>query len=129
MGEKQAGVMREIKFRSKRVDNGEWVYGFYYAIGGYRYIHSVRKLFGDSWVSNTYQVDPATIGQFTGLRDKNGREIYEGDILQADDPKDKLTFSVKWYSYGGTNLLGINTEAFLVVGNIHDNPNLLKGVS
>ena len=57
-----------------------------------------------------------------------GREIYEGDILQAHDfPKDRLTFSVTWCEYGGFNLLGINTSAFKVIGNVHENPEITKG--
>jgi hypothetical protein len=64
--------------------------------------------------------------EFTGRVDKCGKEIYRGDILQADDPRDKLTFSVKWYDNGGFNLLGINTAAFLVIGNVYDNPVIQK---
>ena len=68
--------MREIKFRGKRIDTGEWVYGFYY-----------EKPSGKSYIYNNqtrlhHKVDPATVGQYTGLRDKKGEEIYKGDISE-----------------------------------------------
>ena len=69
--------MREYKFHGKRIDNGEWVYGFLiqYENGWF-----ICNFIGDAY---QYEVDPSTVGQFTGMKDKNGREIYEGDTVLA----------------------------------------------
>lgn len=70
--------MRQIKFRGKRKDTGEWVYG--------DLVHTIKDILilpiDEGW--NQYSVNSKTIGQFTGLCDKNGKEIYEGDILSAN---------------------------------------------
>ena len=68
--------MREIKFRGKREDNGEWVYGYYLVAAGVPFI----SVFG---ALEPVQIVPETVGQFTGLHDKNDVEIYEGDAVQA----------------------------------------------
>lgn len=132
--------MREIKFRGKRLDNGEWVYGYIREMfsdvdpNGRFVICPAKTFSSDGWEDlDEVEVDPATVGQYTGLKDKNGREIYEGDILQDEIGfKGKIIYSMGAF-YGdfgeGFELQYFSEglhEACILAGNIHDDPELLK---
>lgn len=109
-------INREIKFRGKRDDTNEW--------------HYWEVLMGHKLKYNSVVLE--TIGQYTGLKDKNGKEIYEGDIIKATNfcyvvYFDKATFKVKFNANWEDDLQHLRLdEIFEVVGNIHENSNLLK---
>ena len=130
--------MREIIFRGKRLDNGEWVEGYFVNLWMINYQKHQPIITDNNAVS--YDVDPSTIGQYTGLKDKHGKKIFEGDILGSryDNlyPDDVAIEVVKWFRNGWyiqqeNNLPDALCEYGVlpyseVIGNIHDNPELLK---
>lgn len=152
-------TMREILFRGKRMDNGEWVTG-YYVKAVYHWhkngIHEDWMICGAAanggWfaVHKRCAVDPATVGQFTGLTDKNGKKIFEGDIVEYKTPENlRAVGEVKFGEYGkcGHTNIGFfckwNIQKWTVclrqdigyfaknckievIGNIHDNKELLE---
>ena len=130
--------MRESKFRGKRIDNDKWVYGdlihCYGADAGRIFIKTFTGL---------YEVDPTTVGEFTGLKDKNGKEIYEGDVIRSPLSEDKTRPHRIFYHTGNAAFMGALIDrkelCYLrldqdwiykfgkeVIGNIHENPELLE---
>lgn len=147
--------MRTIKFRGKRVNNVEWVYGDFHCRAGN--VHTIIEMEPDEDGKVCYalnQVIHDTVGQFTGQFDDSGKEIYEGDVLQripneqysdaTGIPLDMLRedigeggdlvfvrydesqSSVMYLSLSRKfNVHWLNTQYFTIIGNIHDNPELL----
>ena len=157
--------MNTIKFRGKRCDNGEWVYGYYARLRNeFKEWHCImtEKDASENYIKdcNGYNmiytpVNHNTVGQFTGLYDKNGNEIYEGDILLwtrknvhiegrplrdfaerckifYDDDKCAFRFRCKLDCGSCSGLLDFSDDRadasyIEIIGNIHDNPELLEG--
>ena len=127
--------IREVIFRGKRTDNGKWVKGYLYIthtgaheIGSYDAEINIERF--------TFDVIPETVGQYTGLTDKNDVRIFEGDIVSLVK-HDGLIYKVVYVPcrYELVNSKGVNcfvldiykSENIEVIGNIHDNPELLGG--
>lgn len=130
--------MRKIKFRGKHIGNGEWVYGVYHhREGGVHYIIDMQPDSQGRVTCVLIQVDADTVGQFTGLHDKSGEEIYEGDIVAiAGVIKGYVRYNARYWRYEIATAdepleneripSGRPEECWMVIGNIHDSPELLK---
>lgn len=145
--------MREILFRGKRVENGEWVEGNYgERFDGEGIVSCISKPTKET-ISGTlcYDVDPSTVGQYTGLTDRNGDRIWKGDIVEFEDGatyskignvifyEGAFCIEYLFYGYKRYHRIGQVDEEhdmgatftisykYKVIGNIHDNPELIGG--
>ena len=133
--------MREILFRGKQTDNGEWIEGayspFHLNFGEREEKPHIIIISDDEDIDGLWcEVIPETVGQYTGLTDKNGVKIFEGDIVSLVK-HDGLIYKVVYVPcrYELVNSKGVNcfvldiykSENIEVIGNIHDNPELLGG--
>ena len=122
---------RVIKFRGKSKRDGKWFYGnlFDKDINGRTHVGTTTRCCLD--------IDPETVGQFTGLHDKNGKEIYEGDIMNGPKGEDVgvvewnsilCQFHLLWQNRHTVSDLFMVNNGSLIIGNIHDNPELLTNL-
>lgn len=121
--------MREILFRGKRLGDGEWVDGSLF-IDEKKDKHEI--LVGYVNYRVCWEVDPESVGQFTGLTDMNGQKIFEGDIISGYDNNYVCEWdegNVEFTVFDGKESFGIAYADYMhmeVIGNIHDNPELLE---
>ena len=120
--------MREILFRAKRLTDRKWTYGDFTEVVG----DCPRILSNEN--ATMYAVAPETVGQYTGLKDKNGKKIFEGDIVRNPETSDvgeiyfdtnTATFAIKFSSFI-VNFCDYNNSDVEVICNIYDNPELIR---
>ena len=133
---------REILFRGKRTDNGEWVEGYlcecHHKDTG-KYDYAIQEMFENGYIM--HEVIPETVGQYTGLTDNNGKKIFEGDILGAhldvNYPEDETIAVIVWANNAWCiqelgaepHIIGddeLKNDGWEIIGNIYDNPELLE---
>ena len=136
--------MREILFRGKRADNGEWIYGSLLVdypcckngVDETVKLYSILDFKTNEEEVKKVEVIPETVGQYTGLTDKNGKKIFEGDILSYIEEIEtrsrgketlKGIYEVKFEYCGFSPLDCLACNHLEIIGNIYDNPELLKG--
>lgn len=136
--------MRTITFRGKVKHEGRWVYGSLLVYGDGE--HNIFEQREHNYKLDSYNVEPETVGQSTGLADHNGKEIYEGDIItvKGDYPRVVLWDKMSWALmpteyYHDADFWGMNlqhpgldwwetfADEFEIIGNIYENPDMLKG--
>ena len=136
--------MREILFRAKQVNNGEWVEG-YFAIGKWYLDEKERYailpidlcFYPHCEINEWIEIDPETVCQYTGLKDKNGKRIWENDIVRIENSMDEGIGNIEfyggmWYVDGEPSnslydIVEYDDGELEVIGNIFDTPELLKG--
>ena len=158
--------MREILFRGKRLDNGEWAEGYYFerkdtkgsviesviVVDAYEQITSGQRYVRSNINRECFQVDYKTVGQFIGLTDMNGKRVFDGDIIKFHkyryEPDWTGTVCYEHCTYMATGRMplsyekgineeplycpfevvisGIDKSTIKIIGNIHDNPELLE---
>lgn len=125
--------MREILFRAKQVNNGEWVEGYYTKLKWCNnIIHVVipegAEIDSGNSLCEAYEINPETTCQYTGMVDKNGNRIWENDIVQTPFRRFVVTyFDGVWGDRDGVAMReSIFGEGGVVIGNVFDNPELME---
>ena len=129
--------MREILFRGKQTDNGEWIEGayspFHLNFGEREEKPHIIIISDDEDIDGLWcEVIPETVGQYTGLTDKNGKRIFEGDIVDyissdvIGNPKTGTIIVEDMTDYDTMIYLN-HSDELQIIGNIHDNPEIFKG--
>lgn len=136
--------MRDILFKAKRIDNGEWVEGYYAIVDVVHYIYSGFLCDGGLYVvAERFEVDVNTLCQYTGLNDKLGNKIWDNDLIECKEfsngylikhflsqvewDDDGTGFAFKDSKHGWAFMDSLTVYECQVIGNIYDNPELLEG--